>query len=607
MRAIERAAAIAALVVLAVQVAPAQPQFRAGTELVVVDVVATRLDGNVARTLTATDFEIFEDGVRQEIRTFEFVDLEANTKPADPTGVFSNQVEAGGIFAMVIDELSVEPRHTPAVRRWGQRFVQEQIRADDYLGVMNTGVDFSLTLTRDHDLVEAKLGQVSGRGVALTVATPDGQVQTSTAPDQPILPDFSGVDQVDTTAELRTTTERTIRTLQQVVEYLAAIPARRKSVLFFSQGIGLDLEALADKGLSRGFEAMGRLLDAARAGNVAIYGIDPRGLAGDDNAILAETPQQATADAGIDGLRDLARATGGRAVVNSNDLRGALARIANENRAYFLLGYEPTDKARSRNRLRRIEVKTRAPGVTLLHRAARMALDDARVPARSAEAAPLPGGNLFVALAPALFPDPKRGVSLAVPFELGTAIPDGTALSYSLVAIDARGRQSAGTTGQVPALGGRGLGLARLELAPGRYQVRLNAQAGSNDQQGLAIADVHVPAAGASEAVCGGFLIVQKDGVAVRPSVTRRLRADEGMMVAAVVSSTEPIPATFEALAQSGGAVLSLTMRNPAALGKGMWRYELTIPPPLPKGAIDLLLLAGDTPIPGCRSELWIE
>jgi hypothetical protein len=180
-------------------------------------------------------------------------------------------------------------------------------------------------------------------------------------------------------------------------------------------------------------------------------------------------------------------------------------------------------------------------------------------------------------------------------------------LSYSLVAIDARGRQSAGTTGQVPALGGRGLGLARLELAPGRYQVRLNAQAGSNDQQGLAIADVHVPAAGASEAVCGGFLIVQKDGVAVRPSVTRRLRADEGMMVAAVVSSTEPIPATFEALAQSGGAVLSLTMRNPAALGKGMWRYELTIPPPLPKGAIDLLLLAGDTPIPGCRSELWIE
>jgi VWFA-related protein len=608
MRAVEQPAAIVALLVLlAVQSTPAQPQFRAGTELVVVDVVATRLDGNVARTLTAADFEIFEDGTRQEIRTFEFVDLEANTNPADPTGVFSNQVEAGGIFAIVVDELSVEARHTPALRRWAQRFVQEQVRADDYLGVMNTGVDFALTLTRDHDLVEAKLAQVSGRGVALTTTTPTGRVQTSTTPDQPILPDFSGVDQVDTSAELRATTERTIRTLHQVVEYLTAIPARRKSVLFFSQGIGLDLESLADKGLSRGFEPMGQLLDAARAGNVAIYGIDPRGLAGDDNAITAEAPQPVTADAGIDGLRDLARATGGRAVVNSNDLRGALARIANENRAYFLIGYEPTNNTRSRNRLRRIEVRTRAPGVTLLHRAARMAMEDSRTPTRGPAVAPLPGGNLFVALAPALFPDPKKGVSLAVPFEVGTAVADGTALTYSLIAIDARGRQAAGTTGKIAAAGGRGTGLARLHLPPGRYQVRLSAQVENSDQQGLAIADVHVAAAAASSPLCGGFLIVQKDGASLRPSVMRRLRAGDALMVAAVVSSREAIPATFEALAQSGGAVLSLTMRNPVALRNGMWRYELTLPPPLPSGAIDLLLLDGDVPIPGCRTELWIE
>lgn len=609
MRAHGWSAAVVGFVLLASQAAPAQPQFKAGTELVVVDVVATRLDGNVARNLTAADFEIYEDGAPQQIRTFQFVDLEANTMPADPTGVFSNQVEPGAVFAIVVDELSIEGRHTPALRRWARRFVQEQVRQDDYLGVMNTGTDFAFILTRDHDLIEAKLGQVSGRGVALTVATPSGRVETSSAPDQPILPDFSGVDQVDTTAELRATTERTIRTLQQVVEYLAAIPARRKSVLLFSQGIALDLEALADKGLSRGFEAMGQLLDSARAGNVAVYGIDPRGLDGGDAAAGAAEPQPLVADAGIDGLRDLARATGGRAVVNRNDLRGALARIANENRAYFLIGYEPVDSTRSRTRLRRIEVRTRAPGVTVLHRRARMAADSTTRPAaRDASAAPLPGGNLFVALAPALFPDPQKGVSLAVPFEIGDGLADKTALTYALVAIDARGRQAAGINGKVAASGGRGSGLARLHLAPGRYQLRLSATTADANQQGLALADVHVPAPASDSPVCGGFFIVQKDNAGLRPSVMRRLRSDAGLMVAAVLSSREPpAAATFEALAQAGGAAISIPLPKPAPLGKGLWRYELALDPPLPRGAMDLLILDADVPIPGCRGELIIE
>lgn len=600
--------AVAGLVLLAAAGTPAQPQFKTGTELVVVDVVATRQDGNVARDLTAADFEIIEDGVPQTIRTFQFVDLEANTEPADPTGVFSNQTEPGAVFAMVVDELSVESRHTPALRRWTRRFVQEQIRQDDYLGVMNTGKDFALLLTRDHDLIDARLGRVSGRGVALTVAAPDGSVQTSSAPDQPTLPDFSGVDQVDTSAELRATTERTIRTLQQVVEYLAAIPARRKSVLLFSQGIALDLEALADKGLSRGFEAMGQLLDSARAGNVAIYAIDPRGLGGDDAAAAAAEPQPMVADGGIDGLRDLARATGGRAVVNSNDLRGALARIANENRAYFLIGYEPGNLARSRTQLRRIEVRTRAPGVTLLHRSARMAAGVSRTAARPADAAPLPGGTLLVALAPALFPDPQKGVSLAIPFEIGATLADGSAVTYSLVAIDERDRQTAGTTGKLAAVGGRATGLARLHLPSGRYQVRLSAQAAGSDQHGLALADIQVPAAGAATPVCGGFLIVQKDDAGLRPNVMRRLRSDAGLMVAAVLSSREPpAAATFEALAQAGGAAISIPLPKPSPLGKGWWRYELALDPPLPRGAMDLLILDADVPIPGCRSELIIE
>ena len=606
MRTIVRTALVAGLVLLMRHSLPAQPQFRAGTELVVVDVVATRVDDNVARHLTVEDFEIYEDGVRQPIRTFQFVDLEANTRPSDPTGVFSNQVEPGAVFAIVVDELSVEARHTPALRRWTHRFVQEQVRPDDYLGVMNTGSDFALLLTRDHDLVETVLAQVSGRGTPITMTTPSGRVQSrADAPDAPTLPDFSGVDQVDPSAELRMRTEQTIRTLRQVVEFLSAIPARRKSIVFFSQGIGLDLEALVDTGLSRGFADMGQLLDWARAGNVAIYGLDPRGLMGDDNAVTLGEPQAVTADAGIDGLRDLARATGGRAFVNSNDLSAAFQRIADENRAYFLIGYEPQPSSRSSGSLRRIEVKSRAAGVSLLHRAARVASTESRAASRDLEGAPLPGGSLAVALAPAMYPDPEKGVSLSVPFEIGSALERGTTVSYSLAAIDTRGRHVSGTKGRLATTDGRAVGLTRLQLSPGRYQLRLSAR--SDAQEGLALADVSVPSAGADSAVCGGFLIVQKSSSGVRPNVNRRIRASEPLMVSAVVSSREPVAAGFEILAQQGGVTLSVPVPKGTPIGSGWWRYELALGPPLPRGAMDLLLLQNDVPIPGCRSDMIIE
>ena len=51
-----------------------------------------------------------------------------------------------------------------------------------------------------------------------------------------------------------------------------------------------------------------------------------------------------------------------------------IGRIARENRAYYLLGYEPSDRAARGAGLRRIEVTTTAPGVMLLHRVARVPL-----------------------------------------------------------------------------------------------------------------------------------------------------------------------------------------------------------------------------------------
>ena len=71
-----------------------QPQFKAGTELVTIDVVATAADGRPVRDLKASDFALLEDGVPRAIAAFQFVDLELPDAEA-PNGVVTNTTEQG--------------------------------------------------------------------------------------------------------------------------------------------------------------------------------------------------------------------------------------------------------------------------------------------------------------------------------------------------------------------------------------------------------------------------------------------------------------------------------------------------------------------------------
>ncbi len=601
------------LAVVAGDVRTAAQPFRASTELVLVDVVATRADGNLARDLTADDFEIFEDGRPQVVRQFQVVDLErASERSPDPPGVFSNESEPGAVFAMVVDDMMIDARHTPLVRQWARRFIDEHVQPQDYLSVVRSGGDSGLMLTTDHGLVSPVIDQVAGR----RGGSDPGQItgaQTDEIPmpggDTPVLADFTELGLLEVGGEARIQAEQSLVMLQRVVEYLAGIPGRRKAVLLFSQGVAFDLEALANDETTRTFDGMRRLLAAAREGNVAIYTIDPRGLRGSQEPSIGETALPVTGDPGLDTLRDLATATGGRAVVATNELSAAFDRITRENRFYYLLGYEPVPSTSAR--ARRIEVRTRAPGVTVLHRRAYAPAPVNVASTRTAVvASPLPGGGLPVVLAPTLFPDPSGGASLAVPFELGSGLTDGTEVDYSLVAIDGRGRQASGTKGTLKAAGGTARGLQRMTLAPGRYQLRLVAGIEALVQEGVAFANVDVPPAGADMAACGGFMLVQNEGGQVRPNVTRVFNAEQPVMVATVVSARslpEGVPMAFGVTAPGSDTSLVFEVERPRQISPGLWRFEIALPAPLPHGELELVLLAGEQPLPGCRAELRVK
>jgi VWFA-related protein len=136
------------VIALAVTEPAATRQFRAGTALVLVDVVATRADGNLNHDLKRDDFLVFEDGKPQEIKQFQVVDLETiAAEVVDPPGVFSNRAEPGAVFALVLDDMNIDAKHSALLQTTARAFVDEQVRSGDYIGVMRTGVNSPLLLT----------------------------------------------------------------------------------------------------------------------------------------------------------------------------------------------------------------------------------------------------------------------------------------------------------------------------------------------------------------------------------------------------------------------------------------------------------------------------
>ena len=590
-------------------------QFRSGTALVLVDVVATQADGSLNRDLKREDFLIFEDGKPQEVKQFQVVDLESiAAETTDPPGVFSNRAEPGAVFALVLDDMNIDAKHTALMQQTARKFVDEQVRSGDYIGVMRTGVNSPLLLTTDRELVRPLIAQTVGRRDLNDVASLTGG-SGDALPTQSLntaqMPDFSALGLFDMSPSARIQAEQSLVMLQKVIEYLAPIPARRKAVLLFSQGIAFDLEAFAADSNSRSFDTMRRLLSAAREGNVAVYTVDPRGLQGSTDPSIGEKPVPVTRDAGVETLRDLATATGGRAVVSSNEIPAAFSRIARENRFYYLVGYEPPDSGASKTRARQSEVKTRAPGTTLLHRRAyapSAATAVAAVVNRAPIASPLPVSDLLISMAPVVFPDPSGGASLAVPFEIGGNLPGNDTVKYTLVAVDGRGLSTSPMTGTVKVSDGSAKGMVRQKLAPGRYQLRLQAEIEGRGT-GVALANVLMLAPNTETPVCGGFMLLQPEGGTPRPNVTRFLHADRPVMAAVVlaVKSLANITLALVVRRPGGAPEAELPLGRPQRVANGLWRIESGIPAKTFAGDAELILLANEQPVPGCRTELSFE
>ncbi len=370
------------------------------TALIQIDVTVTDRKGNIVTDLKPEDFEIYENGVKQDITTFSFVSagdkvekkVEKENKPGvpvPPQEVKPEQVRR--TIALVVDDLSLSFESTHFVRRALRNFVEEQMQNGDFVAIIRTGAGIGALqqFTSDKNMLLAAIKKITwsprgrgGIGAFAPINALDGTLGNETA----------SIDSEKETdiEELRnqTFTSGTLGAVNYVVSGMKELPGR-KSIMLLSDGFPLFTKAGGTRTSSIILEQLRRLVDAANRSAVNIHTMDARGLQtlgftaadnfnsnprGSDRAI-----QQRAQDFydSQEGLVYLARETGGFSIRNSNDLSGGIRKMLNEQ-SYYLLGYQPDSETfdAAKNKFNKFEIKVKRDDVKVRYRSGFFGITD---------------------------------------------------------------------------------------------------------------------------------------------------------------------------------------------------------------------------------------
>lgn len=518
------------------------PTFKAQVEYVEVDAVVTDQQGQFVRNLKKEDFQVFEDGKPQSISNFTVVDIPVeryerplfSARPIEPDTRSNERPFDGRVYVLILDDLHVDPLRTQRVRQSAREFIERFLGANDLMAVIFTGgrgAD-AQEFTSNKRLLLNAVDKFMGRKLPSITASRNEQF-------------FRQVD-IDPTMRVDDPNDRerannaqyTLSSLRQVAQWFGGVHGRRKTMLFFSEGIDYDLtdiiramDAPPSSASSLIMDIRDTLNQTARS-NVSIYAVDPRGLASglDDAASIGSFADQTDAGSGIgmrsltneirmsqDSLRSLAEQSGGFAAVNRNDTAAVFDRIVRDNSSYYVMAYYPPSNKKD-GKFHKIEVKVNRPGLTVRSRrgyATEKAgkKDDkpakpGQMPAEMFEAlnSPLQMTGIVMRAFAAPFKGQQPNASVVVGVELSgrdLSLAPNSKVELSMLAVDNKGkifgaRNDALTMNLRPETKTRveqtGVRiLNRVDLPPGRYQLRVAARDSERTALGSIIYDLEVP------------------------------------------------------------------------------------------------------------------
>ena len=350
---------------------PQQPIFRAGTDLVRVDVTVTQRGDEAVTDLKMEDFEISEDDVPQTVETLKFLQVDGTRQSNldEPLEIRSKEhalLEAGRedvrLFAIFLDDyhISKRPEITLPLREALTKFVN-QLGPNDLVALMEPLTTlYDLKYTRNKSELLARIRNFEGRyGETFPVKSVIEEAQLTQR----------------NWMELRSGV--TLSALKALATQMGGLRDGRKSILFFSQGPGVRPGSPND-------QLMREIDEAANRGNVTIHVIDPR-------------PLGSVGFGGDTVLRRLAADTGGRAILNTNNPMEQLQGVMADASAYYLVGYTPTRHTND-GKFHEIKVRVKRRGVRVTARRGYWSASEKELTA-AAEAAATPAN---VALTTAL-------------------------------------------------------------------------------------------------------------------------------------------------------------------------------------------------------------
>jgi len=484
------------------------PVFRSGVDLVHLDISVLDRQRRPVRGLGPADFVILEDGISQKIAAFSAVEVPPAAEPPSswirevPKDVRSNQdIGERRLFVIIVDDaqLQADPASLKTLRETARRVVDD-------------------------------LGPSDLASVIFTLDNRNAQDFTSDRARLRAALDKAAFGARDMTGGMnRLFARMSVDVIHHSVEALAALPDRRKVIIYIGQGVPISLE-LAATPVWTGIRSTAGAADAsaemrhlmylmdesfkkAAKANVNIYTLDVCGL----RAPPAPGFQFPTCVSGIevDYLQQLAAATGGRSATNINDLGPAVDTIFAENSSFYILGYHST-KPQLDGKFRRLTVAVNNPEYTVRTRngydaekerdATKRTKFDAEHPLGAALSGLLPKSDVPLDMMAAPFAIAGRKEA-AIAVMVGvrqpireTGLRTQERVGFQVNAFNVDGKSFGATRKDVivtlrPEATGMGEYelLSRLDLKPGRYQLRVALNVSSLSTSGSLYYDVDVP------------------------------------------------------------------------------------------------------------------
>jgi VWFA-related protein len=353
--------------------------FIVDTKLVVINVTVKDKAGRPMTGLKKEDFQLIEDGVPQNITVFDRQELSSEPLaplsfvqrpqtieerlPAPPPGTAVNtQVSRDAkrfqdhrLIGLFFDMTSMQPLEQARAQEAAIKWIQTQMTAADMVGIMTFGSKFRMVqeFTDDRDLLIKTL-----RGLALGDSS-DLQGMAATAADEG---DDSGSFVADQTEFNIFNTDRKLTALEDAARKLSIYP-EKKALIYFSSGVE-----------KTGIENQSQLkatVNAAVRSNLSFYPVDSRGLVADapgGNASIAsprgteiltgtkQNSRRASFNDSQETLSTLASDTGGKALLDSNDLTLGIRQAQQDITSYYIIGYYSSNTTTD-GKYRRVQIK----------------------------------------------------------------------------------------------------------------------------------------------------------------------------------------------------------------------------------------------------------